>query len=186
MDLCQTPGYGVEPLVKGVSGMDYWAIWEPACGEGYMSQALIENWLNVTVATDIEEDFLSDYEPDEYYDAIVTNPPFSLKREFLEQAFKKRRAFRDRDWKNEFFGIAFLMQTEVVSTKWFYELVKKEGEPGIIWFNPRINFKMPEKGWEGSGSHFSTAWFTWGLGFDDNKFLRMDYWNKEYRQQFEY
>ena len=78
------------------------------------------------------------------------------------------------------------MPTETVSTKWFIELVQQhDSKPGIIWFSPRVNFKMPNKEWGGNGAQFPVAWFTFGMGFEGNKFVRMNHWTKEYRVKFE-
>lgn len=177
MDLCQTPGCAVEPLLKVVNHDDIpIRIWEPAIGEGYLARALESGVLgSIVYGTDVEEDFLS-FE-DLYHEqigSIITNPPFTLKKEFAHKALEFHRSTG--------VNVALLMQTEVVSTKWFYDLTKDD-ECGIIWFHPRINFKMPEKGWAGKGSHFSTAWFTWGW-FTGNRFVEMN-WSKDYRKGFE-
>lgn len=175
MDMCQTPGYGVEPLARLVS-LSGLSVWEPAAGEGYLAKALLGHDCGV-VTSDIEANFLSQWTLNIPINAIITNPPFSLKDQFTEQAL----AFMDAGMVQY---VALLMQTEVISTKWFWQLVIDYGEPGVIWFNPRINFKMPLKGWAGAGSHFSTAWFTWGW-FTGNRFINMEHWNRNYRRKFE-
>ncbi len=183
MDLCQTPAYGLEPLLEGLGGsysLTGVNVWECAMGEAYLANALHTNYGANVYGSDIvfnqAEDFLKCAVPDRT-EAIITNPPFTLKREFTDRALQHRIQYG--------FKVALLMQTEVVSTKWFFDLLTKYDECGIIWFNPRINFKMPNKGWEGSGSHFSTAWFTWGW-FVGNKFVRMEHWSKDYRKEFEF
>jgi hypothetical protein len=57
-------------------------------------------------------------------------------------------------------------------------------KPGIIFFSPRVDFKMPNKGWEGKGAHYSVAWFTWKMGFEGNIYKRMN-WTKEYKKSFQ-
>jgi hypothetical protein len=37
-----------------------------------------------------------------------------------------------------------------------------------IFFKRRINFKMPNKGWTGTGAQFPTFWFTRGLNIGQN------------------
>lgn len=61
-------------------------LWEPACGDGYMSGVLRERGYDVR-ATDIRktgDDFLQQAEP--WPGSIVTNPPFKLLNEFLAHA----------------------------------------------------------------------------------------------------
>lgn len=66
-------------------------IWEPACGEGHMSNVFIKNGLSV-ISSDIRnagygevKDFLSCPCPESVF-SIVTNPPFKLSVEFIERA----------------------------------------------------------------------------------------------------
>jgi len=71
-------------------------IWEPACGEGHMSDVFRSNGYNV-VATDINAsnacfvpiDFLNDPSPFKEGDVppIVTNPPFNLSTGFIQRSF---------------------------------------------------------------------------------------------------
>lgn len=77
-------------------------VWEPACGDGRLSRVL--EWHGFDVfSSDLRKysgygtgdiDFLMDHfvemgwEPAGVYDAIITNPPFSVAREFVEKALK--------------------------------------------------------------------------------------------------
>jgi hypothetical protein len=63
-------------------------LWEPACGSGAMADALRGAGYSVT-ATDITtgDDFLNtEVPPDPFIQAIVTNPPYALAREFVEHS----------------------------------------------------------------------------------------------------
>jgi hypothetical protein len=68
-------------------------IWEPACGDGAMSQIMKSYGYNV-ISTDIREgygevaDFLAQ---DTWYlaDAIITNPPFNLSLKFIDKALNQ-------------------------------------------------------------------------------------------------
>lgn len=170
-DLCQTPRYGIEPIHDLLGECSH--VWECASGEDNLARAMELQGVHV-IKTDISfgYDFLKmDYGFIRFkFDAIVTNPPFSLVKEFTNQALTLCKR------------VALLMPTQIVSTKWFQEATVKFGQPGIVWFNPRIDFKMPNKGWEGKGSHFPTAWFTWGW-FEGNRFVRMDDWTGEYKRK---
>lgn len=177
-DNCQTPGYGVEPLFHSCGEFiahNVSTIWESAAGEGYMSQALADISGKAVFASDITTgvDFLT-MEPPCGYDAIITNPPFALKKEFIRRCYAL-----EKPW-------ALLMPADIASNKYFIDMVNEHSpKPGIIWVSPRINFKMPFMAWRGNGASFNIAWYTWNMGFTGNHFIRMPHWTTEYRKTFE-
>jgi len=72
-------------------------IWEPACGQGDMVEALRDCGM-LAYGTDIRsgQDFLETYRPhytDKSIDWIVTNPPFSLAEEFIRHAAEIGKPF---------------------------------------------------------------------------------------------
>ncbi len=125
-----------------------WVIWEPASGEGYLANALRERGHRV-VESDIHkgQDFLK-YEPSEHFDVIVTNPPYSLKDQFLERAYSLGGPF------------AFLLPLTALEGKRRQTLFDAFGVSLLIP-DRRINFITPDG--RDSGSWFLTAWFTWQL-----------------------
>jgi hypothetical protein len=82
------------------------------------------------------------------WDCIITNPPFSLKQQFLERCYLLGKPF------------ALLLPLTTFETPKRQELFKKYGLE-VIFFDKRINFETPSG--KGSGSWFATAWFTHGL-----------------------
>ena len=124
-----------------------WTIWEPASGEGYLRRALEEKGFRV-VASDISEghDFLK-FQPEEF-DVIITNPPYSLKDEFLERAYSLGKPF------------AFLLPLTTLEGKRRQALFASHGVSLLIP-DRRVNFMTPDG--RDSGSWFLTAWFTWKL-----------------------
>lgn len=76
-------------------------LWEPACGEGHMSEVLKKHSSSV-LSTDLRAtgytggclplDFLSGKScyPQGFIEGIVTNPPFNLSTEFLETAMSHK------------------------------------------------------------------------------------------------
>lgn len=86
----QTPPQALLPLYpflrKG------WRIWEPACGKRNLSYALSENF--DVWKTDILSgtDFLT-CKIDFVFHCIITNPPFSLKQQFLERCYLLGKPF---------------------------------------------------------------------------------------------
>ena len=141
----QTPAFALSPLLPYLDKNK--VIWECASGKGNLANALKFFGYKV-VATDISEgkDFLS-YEPD-YYDIILTNPPYSLKNEFLARAYSFGKPF------------AFLLPLTFLETQSRQSLFKKYGIE-ILLLNKRINFETPSG--KGSGAWFATAWFCWKL-----------------------
>ena len=125
----------------------HWIIWECASGRGNLTNALRGHGYSV-ISSDIltGQDFCV-YKPD-VFDAIVTNPPFSLKQEFLERAYILGKPF------------AFLLPLTTFEGLRRQALFRKYGIE-VILFDKRVNFETPSG--KGSGSWFATAWFTWGL-----------------------
>ncbi len=144
-DSCQTPPHALEPLLPYIDKR--WTVWEPAAGEGLLADTLLMNARVKVVESDIltGQNFF-EYEP-EQWDCIITNPPYSIKYLWIERCYKLGKPF------------ALLMPVETLGAKaaqkWFSVGVE------VIFFERRINFKMPNKGWNGSAAQFPVAWFTW-------------------------
>jgi hypothetical protein len=140
----QTPPNALDSLLPYLRAN--WVIWECANGKGNLSRALEERGYTV-IATDIltGHDFLK-WAPDpEKYDCIVTNPPYSLKQEFLERCYQLKKPF------------ALLLPLTTFETEKRQELFRKHGVQ-VIFLKKRINFETPSG--RGSGSWFAVAWFT--------------------------
>lgn len=105
------------------------SVWEPACGEGHMSEPLSEYFLEC-VATDVADyseaypnqhsvcDFLIEWDvyPQDI-DWIITNPPFVLAQEFIEMMFNRMKV-----------GCAVLVRTQ------FLEGMERHRE--LFFINP--------------------------------------------------
>ena len=147
-DLCQTPPYALEPLIPFLEEYQAYPVWECAAGQGTLVRELERNGFWV-LDTDIQtgQDFFKETEPGS---VIVTNPPYSLKYEWLARCYYLENAF------------ALLMPVEMIGAKKAQDLFKKYGIE-IIFMSPRVDFYMPNKGWSGGGAQFPTAWYTWKL-----------------------
>lgn len=151
MDACQTPAYAIDPLIPHLMQFDI--IWEPAAGEHMIVDAFFDvayKRFKVEASDLIEGNNFFDYEP-EKWDCIVTNPPYSIKYQWLERCYQLEKPF------------ALLLPVETLGASTAQQLFEKHGVQ-VMLLNKRVNFKMPNKGWNASGAQFSTAWFTWGLG----------------------
>jgi len=147
-DRCQTPFYAVDPILPYLK--PEWVVWESAAGEGQIVAKLRVEGFTV-LASDIltGTDFFDCSQV--RWDVQITNPPYSTKYRWLERSYQLGKPF------------ALLLPLETLGAAKGQRLFKEYGIE-IILLDKRINFKMPNRGYSGSGAQFPTAWFTWGLG----------------------
>lgn len=147
MDRCQTPPHAYTPLAPYIA--KNWLVWEPAQGEGHLLSA-IEKY-NRVCGTDIltGDDFFETTNPSWKWDCIVTNPPFSIKYKWIQRCYDFGKPF------------ALLLPLETLGAATAQMNFERYGVE-IIVLNRRVNFKMPNKGWD-SSAQFPVAWFTHGL-----------------------
>ncbi len=156
LDDYQTPPEALVPLLPYLKRR--WTIWECACGEKNLVNELRKRGYKVS-ASDKEKDFLIAQDSGRF-DCIITNPPYSLKNEFLEKCYELGKPF------------ALLLPLTALEGKKRQAQYKRHGIQ-LVLFNRRINFETPSG--EGNGSWFSTAWFTWGLNLpSDLTFVEFD------------
>lgn len=148
-DRCQTPDYAVDPLLPFLN--PDLTIWEPAAGEGLLVDTLYDGGIGTVVSGDLldGQNFFDPLCEPEHWDILVTNPPYSTKYGWLARCYALGKPF------------ALLMPIDVFGSTEAQALFHRYGVE-VIFMNQRIDFKMPEKGWD-SSAQFSTAWFTWGL-----------------------
>lgn len=156
-DVCQTPPYALGPILPYLK--KNWMIWEPAAGEGNITNTLRQHG-NLVVPTDIsyaqdteawvglDKDFFL-WEPG-LWDAQVTNPPYSIKFKWLERSYELGKPF------------ALLVPVDILGTKQAQVLFKQYGFE-IMLLDTRVDFIMPNKGLSGAGAQFSTMWLCWNI-----------------------
>lgn len=156
IDQCQTPPYAIKPLVTAISKWGYstipnhWRVWEPAAGNGNLVKAF--KHLNYDCAgTDILTGHNFFKVLLNRFDCIVTNPPYSIKYQWLARCYAIGKPF------------ALLMPAETYFSGKCQALENQFGNLELIRFDRRINFHMPNIGWNGSSAQFPTAWFTFGF-----------------------
>jgi hypothetical protein len=142
MDNCTTPFYAIEPLLIYLNPT--WIYWDCASGEGNLVRWFERSGLRV-VGTDIinGDDFLT-MKP-LFCDCIITNPPYSLKYQFLKRCYELRKPF------------ALLMPVETLGAKTAQNMFEECGIE-LMFLDHRVNFKMPYKGWD-CHAQFPTMWF---------------------------
>jgi len=176
-DECQTPPYALEPVYQHI---DTHYVWECAAGKRTLVRQMRKVGIPV-IDTDITDPipgwhadfFFTKPTIDDY--TIVTNPPYSLKYDWLQRCYELDHPF------------ALLMPVEMLGTENGQKLFDKYGIE-VIFLSPRVDFYMPKKGWEGSGAQFPTAWYTWKLNLPKQiNFARLnkpkrnelaDYWKE--------
>lgn len=157
IDFCQTPAYALDPLLPYIPA--HYVVWEPAAGEGYLARALEVSFKVLRSDILTQQNFFA-YEPDQPWDCIITNCPFSLKFRWLARCYALGKPF------------AVLLPVETIGAVQAQRLFDRYGVQ-VIWLSPRVNFKMPNKGWGGQ-AQFPTAWFTFGFNLPrDNMFARL-------------
>jgi hypothetical protein len=146
IDSCETPRYALDPLVQYISRSK--AIWEPAAGSGRMVRHLESFGYRVLGSTIDNGANFFDVTCDGC-DMIVTNPPYGIKFQWIERCYDLGLPF------------ALLLPVETIGAKRCQAAMKRYGAE-ILLLNRRINFKMPNKGFEGS-AQFPTLWFCHGI-----------------------
>jgi len=156
-DHMQTPSYALNPLYPYIK--KEWVIWEPACGKGNLVNALKNKGYRV-FGTDIDTNDFLKYETALHYDAIITNPPYTIKDRWIQRCYELDKPF------------ALLMPLTALEGKFRGELYSKHGIQLLIP-NRRINFETPNGG---SSSWFQTVWFCYQFNLSkDLMFVKMNY-----------
>lgn len=149
-DTFQTPNYATEMLVPFIPAKVN-KIWEPACGQNKIVNKLREygySVIDTDLASDIPFNFLTNNMTFlAGLDAIITNPPFSLKRKFYE---------RCREYK-----VPFALLIPADYSGWIIKAVQ-DGVEKIIPTR-RIDYITPSNK-QNSQAQFHSMWLTWGFG----------------------
>lgn len=146
-DECYTPEYGVKPILKFIP--KEWVVWCPFDKEDSEFVKVFTNAGYKVIYSHIDngQDFYS-YEPNEHWDCIVSNPPFTNKRKIFERAISFNKPF------------ALLM-----SLTWLNDAAPKQlfrdKHLQLIMFNERIKFN--NHGVVNNKITFSSGYYCWGL-----------------------
>lgn len=125
-----TPKYVVEILLPYLKNTNIKTIWCPCDTEdSWFVKVFRNNGYNV-IASHIKDgkDFLS-YEPEEEFDAIITNPPFSIKNKIIERCLYFDKPF------------ALLLSATVIQSASLIKLLEKTKELYFLLFDKRISYQ---------------------------------------------
>lgn len=147
-DFYPTPEYVTQALLDKVRFEG--VIWEPACGNGKMSEVIKDYGYHV-ISTDLVNrgywdalsgvDFLME---NEKHDNIITNPPFELAFPFIEQGLRLCRK-----------KLALLLPIRYLTGKKRAELYRKQPPRWIIVIPNKVDFLG------NSNPVMEFAWFVW-------------------------
>ncbi len=146
-DRCNTPAYALDPLLPYLRRDRH--IWESAQGTGNISRALESRGYTVTGSDILDGRSFFDWQPPAW-DAIVTNPPYSIKFDWLARCYDLGKPF------------ALLLPVETIGAAAAQRLMERHGCE-LLLLNRRVNFEMPVKGWEGSSAQFPVLWLCWRM-----------------------
>jgi len=161
-DNFQTPNYATELLIPFLPESAF--IWEPACGNGKIMKVLQLHQYGVIGSDIIPSDdvfrkhmnFITQEASKSFMESvniIITNPPYSLKRQFFQKCIEYNKPF------------ALLISGDY--SLWTIDAIRKYGCEKIVP-DHRINFITPTGLSEATGhsSYFHSYWLTryFGLG----------------------
>lgn len=135
-----TPEYAVEPLIEFIN--HELTVWEPTdFGESKITSCLNKNG-NKVISSHIStgQNFF-EYSPDFHYDMIITNPPYSLKTEFIKRCFELEKPF------------ALLLPITALEGQERGKIYREFGGIELLVLDRRVEFISGKTNW------FNTSWF---------------------------
>lgn len=125
-DEVYTPAYAVKPIIKYIPKNA--TVWCPFDTEQSEYVKMIRAAGHKVIATHIENgDNFFYYEPEEEYDCIISNPPFSIKDDILKRLNELEKPF------------AMLLPVPVIQGQKRFEYMK---DCQVLTFDKRINYYM--------------------------------------------
>lgn len=150
-----TPDYVVEILLPYLKQTEIKTIWCP-CDKEHSEyvKVLSKNGYNV-IYTHIDDGYdILTHEPNEHYDAIITNPPFSIKNQVFERVIELNKPF------------ALLMSATSIQSASFINILSKSNDLKFILFDKRISYS-------GDRPPFPSWYYTQGI-LNKNEFYLFD------------
>jgi len=144
-DELYTPDYAVKPILKYIK--KDWVVWCPFDTEDSEFVKQISK-TNKVIFSHIEngQDFYT-YEPNKHWDCIISNPPFTKKRQIFERALSFEKP------------IALLMSNTWLNdkySKWVFKESNRNME--LLMFDKRIKYVNPD-GTVGNKITFSSSYY---------------------------
>ena len=145
-DECYTPDYGVTPILKYIpKGATVWCPFDTEESE-FVKQISVQN--EVVHSHIFSGQDLFEYEPD-HWDVIVSNPPFTKKRNYFERALEFRKPF-----------------ALIMTNTWLNDSAPKqlfeEKDLQLLMFDKRMKFISPD-GRDNNKITFSSSYYCWNF-----------------------
>lgn len=163
-DNYSTPRWAVDALFD--QGESFHGITlEPACGEGNIVRATLDRFPDsevhssdlrllpnpdLRVRSHSQEDFFT---ATRVADNVITNPPFSIAQEFVEEALRKAKC-----------KVAFLMRLQFLEGKKRYHFFQESPPTYVYVFSERLSLYPeghPDAGEFAKGGTMAYAWYVW-------------------------
>lgn len=152
-DEIYTPKYAIEPLMKYLPKNKI--IWECTdYGKSQITQVLSEGGYKVISTHKDNFNFLTD-KADFNFDMIITNPPYSLKDDFLKRCYEYKKPF------------CLLLPITALEGKARGQMFRENGIEVLV-LDGRVQFQFMENMIKDynktkSGNWFNTSWFCWNV-----------------------
>ena len=146
-DEAYTPFYAVTPVLKYLKMRGYQTVWCPFDEEWSAYVRLLREHKFTVIRSSLSDgkDFF-EYEPNEPYDIIISNPPFSKKNEVLRRVNDLRKPF------------ALLLPMNSLQGKARFDIFEQGIQ--LLSFDQRIGFHNPQMMLTPvEGNSFSSAYF---------------------------
>lgn len=145
-DECYTPDYGVKPILEYIpKGKTIWCPFDTAESE-FVIQISKINKVKYSHINN-QQDFFT-YEPDDW-DIIISNPPFTKKRQYFERALSFNKPF-----------------ALIMSNTWLNDAAPKqlfkEKDLQLLMFEQRMRFNSPDKR-QNNKITFSSSYYCWNF-----------------------
>jgi hypothetical protein len=152
-DFYSTPAWATEALLSRETFEG--RILEPACGDGAMSKVLepyynIHSFDKYDLGYGERQDFLTYGE--EYWNAVITNPPYRHAQEFLERALFLTKPHRGK--------VALLLKLQFLEGQKRAKILKDSPLKTVYVFSKRLTFyrnNIPMQ----NGGMMAFAWYVW-------------------------
>ena len=148
-DFYPTPPEVTQSLMDFLGLCEDTVIWEPACGDGDMVRTL-EQYGHKVIGTDIKTgtDFLTANKP-QNVSFIITNPPFSPAKEFIEKGAELGVPF------------AYLLKSQFWHARSRYDLFQKIPPAYILPLTWRPDFLFKERDRNHGAPLMDVMWCVW-------------------------
>lgn len=172
-DYYATPKEATESLLHLFDLSDCDTFYEPACGEGHISEVLKEYYSKKHIhSTDLvnrgygvgKVDFLK-LGNETKWDCIITNPPFKLSQEFIEKGLQLSNKY-----------VIMFAKIQLLESEVRRKLFDKFPPKYIYVFTDRVNPLRNGSPIDENGKKWSStmcfAWFVWEIGFTGEPIIR--------------